>query len=121
MPIWPATAGERRSGCWCPTDLDTPVVRFAAHEGRAHDSRGGGDHRLVGADAALSRERGPDRAAPERGGLPDLRPRRAAAAAHAPRVARRARPWAVGCGVREALAPGIRARGCGSPLARGES
>src|SRR3954451_5229118 len=73
---------------------------------------------MVGSHASLPRDRGPDRAAPQRGGLPDLRPGRAAAPAHAARAARPARPGAVGGRVRQAHARRTRARGCGSPLAR---
>src|SRR3954462_4541833 len=75
---------------------------------------------MVAAHAALPGERGPDRAAPQRGGLPDLRTGRAAAPADAARTARPARPRAVGRGVRQADARRDRARGCGSPLAHGK-
>ena len=70
-------------------NLDTTRGKVSARDGRADDPRGRGDHRLVAANAALHRERGPDRAAPDRAGLPHLRAGRAAAPAHPARAARR--------------------------------
>ena len=59
-----------------------------ALSGRADDPRGGGDHRLVAAHAALRRARRAGRARPLGVRLPPLRTGRAAAAAHPARAAR---------------------------------
>ena len=110
----PRSASINRLGT--KPNLDTTVVRFA-RDGGAHDQRGRRDDRLVASNAALHRERRPDRAAPHRVRLPHLRPRRAAAPAHPARAARPVRLRPVRRRLREAPAPPIPS--CGRPWSGG--